>query len=667
MTVSLLIRDPELRERARQVFDPGVHVSCVDSCEDLLSSVAAAPDAIAVLEAAPSGDSWLDRFTAEDMERYAFVVLAPADAAAGEVLAWLRRGASEVVLVSNLSELPRAVGRIAAARSESHRAGLEREKLVAAAHSAREEAAAERRFRDLLAAAPDGIMEVDQHGYIVLANAVAAGLFGYALEELRGKCVEDLIPPQHREAHIRRRYEYQQRPATRPMGSGLALSGLRKDGSQFPVEISLSPVRSPDGFRVLAVIRDVTERQKAEDRVRAIQERYTAELAAKNQELALRNREIERADRLKSEFLASMSHELRTPLHTIIGFTELLLEQLEGPLTPKQQRFLTHIHNDSRHLLELINDILDLSKIEAGRVELKPEWFDLTALIEEAVAGIRPLAGSKQLQLRVDAEPALNVRADRLRVREILGNLLSNAIKFTPEGGRVVVSGASEGELVTFAVEDTGIGIPPEEHASIFDKFHQVGNTTKGVREGTGLGLAITKRLVQMHGGTITVESEPGRGSRFTVTLPREGPKDAKDGKPVHRRRETPLVLVVEDEAGARELLATYLVPHGYEVITAPTADDAIAKALTLYPDAITLDLQLGDELSWRVFDVLKQSPETQHIPVIVVSVFDETEEAARRGVADYLVKPVSRETLLASLQRCVARPAPVTARSMEK
>jgi PAS domain S-box-containing protein len=667
MTVCFLIRSPELRERARQVFDSGVSVSCVNSCEGLLSRLAAEPDTIAVVDAAPGGDSWIDRFTAEDMERYAFVVLASADATAREVLTWLRRGASDVVLVSNLPELPRAVARIASARSESHRAGREREKLIAAAHSAREQAAAERRFRDLLEAAPDGIMEVDQHGRIVLANAIAAVLFGYSLEELREKCVDDLVPSPYRDAHARHRHTYQQRPATRPMGSGLALSGLRKDGSQFPVEISLSPVRSPDGFRVLAVIRDVTERQKAEERVRAMQERYTAELAAKNQALAVRNREIERADRLKSEFLASMSHELRTPLHTIIGFTELLLEQIEGPLTPKQQRFLTHIHNDSRHLLELINDILDLSKIEAGRVELKPEWFDLAALIEEAVASIRPLADNKQLQLSIDTEPALNVRADRLRLREILSNLLSNAIKFTPEGGRIVVSGASADGLITFAVEDTGIGIPAEEHASIFDKFHQVGNTTKGVREGTGLGLAITKRLVQMHGGTITVQSEPGCGSSFSVTLPREGPAEIKERKPVHDRRTTPLVLVVEDDAGARELLATYLVPHGYEVVTASTADDAIAKALTLYPDAITLDLQLGDEMSWRVFDVLKQSPETQHIPVIVVSVFDETEEAARRGVAEYLVKPVSRETLLASLQRFVARAGPIPARSMEK
>ncbi|HZT38712.1 MAG TPA: ATP-binding protein [Bryobacteraceae bacterium] len=667
MKVCLLIQDPELAERACRTLDAGVSVTRAHSCEDLLSRLAGSPETIAIVDAGLGGGPWIDCFSAEEMESYAFVVLAPADAAAHEVLTWLRRGASEVVLESNLPELPRAVERIFSARSETYRAGRERERLIAAAHSARQQAAAERRFRDLLEAAPDGIIEVDQQGRIALANVVAAALFGYSLDELKQKRVEDLVPPQYRDAHARHRHSYQQQPATRPMGSGLALSGLRKDGSQFPVEISLSPVRGPDGFRVLAIIRDVTERRKEEERIRAMQERYTAELAAKNQELAVRNREIERADRLKSEFLASMSHELRTPLHTIIGFTELLLEQVEGPLTPRQQRFLTHIYNDSRHLLELINDILDLSKIEAGRVELKLEWFDLAALIEEAVASVRPLADNKQLQLSLDLPPALNMRGDRVRVREILSNLLSNAIKFTPEGGRIAVSAASEDPLVRFAVQDTGVGIPPEEHASIFDKFHQVGATTKGVREGTGLGLAITKRLVEMHAGTITVQSEPGRGSRFSVTLPREGPAEIKERKAVLGRRQTPLVLVVEDDAGARELLATYLVPHGYEVVTASTADDAIAKALTLRPDAITLDLQLGDEMSWRVFDALKQSPETQYIPVIVVSVFEETQEAARRGVAEYLVKPVSRETLLASLERFVPRSAAAGARSVEK
>ncbi len=653
MKIAVYISDPGLRTRiSEKLTAPAVQT--FDAAARLLEWLSSSPDAIAIVDAAWNGAPWFEQLSPEHLDRYTFIVVAE-DAGARQVLTWLRRGASEVVLASNLAELPLAIERISSARAESRRAGKERERLIDAARHAHEQARAERRFRNLLEAAPDGILEVDQQGRIVLANASASQLFGYPPGELEGMSVETLIPEQYRDLHIGHRAHYWTAPATRPMGSGLALSGRRKDGTDFPVEISLSPVQSEEGMRVTAVIRDVSGRQRAEERIRHMQESYTAELAAKNYELAMRNQEIERADRLKSEFLASMSHELRTPLHTVIGFTELLLEEIEGPLNEKQRRFLGHIRQDSNHLLELINDILDLSKIESGRMELKPEDFDVAAAIEEVLGGIRPLAAAKSLELVIDTPPAIALRADRVRFREILYNLLSNAVKFTPEGGRITVASAVEGGSVVITVEDTGIGIRREDHVSIFDKFHQVGNTTKGVREGTGLGLAITKRLVEMHGGTIAVDSEPGRGSRFTVMLPRTGAKPADGQKQQRPRRQKPLVLIAEDDAGARELLATYLVPHGYDVASAGTVDDAIASALTLYPDAITLDLQLGDEISWRVFDVLKQSPETARIPILVVSVFDEAEEALRRGAADYLVKPVSRETLLTHLQRFVA------------
>ena len=238
-------------------------------------------------------------------------------------------------------------------------------------------ARADRRFRELLEAAPDAIMEVDREGRIVLLNVVTEKLFGYSREELLQRPVELLLPQELRGAHSGHRSEYWGNPSTRPMGSGLKLHGQRKDGTRFPVEISLSPVKSEDGFRVTAIIRDISEREQAEERLRSIQERYTRELADTNRELELRNLEIERANRLKSEFLASMSHELRTPLHTVIGFSELLGEEIEGPLNEKQKRFVGHIHQDSLHLLELINDILDLSKIEAGRLELRREPFDV--------------------------------------------------------------------------------------------------------------------------------------------------------------------------------------------------------------------------------------------------------------------------------------------------
>ena len=378
----------------------------------------------------------------------------------------------------------------------------------------------EQRFRELLEAAPDAIMQVDAEGKIILMNRVTEDMFGYTRDELMGQLVEVLIPRELHARHVEHRAHYRQHPMTRTMGSGLALEGIRKDGSRFPVEISLSPSESPEGFRVTAIIRDATERKNAEERLRRVQEEYTQRLAETNAELAMTNREIERANRLKSEFLASMSHELRTPLHTIIGFSELLGEELEGPLNEKQQRFVQHIHKDSLHLLELINDILDISKIEADRLELRPEPFDFTALVAESLASIRSLAEAKSHILETALDVPTAVEADRLRIKQVLVNLLSNAIKFTPEGGRIRLEARVQELFVVVSVSDTGVGIPVEEHDSIFDKFHQVGATTKGIREGTGLGLAITKRLVEQHGGMIQVESKPRQGSTFRFTLP---------------------------------------------------------------------------------------------------------------------------------------------------
>ena len=425
-----------------------------------------------------------------------------------------------------LDGLGNSMGTLAILSDVTERRTAERElrTMMAEVRLELDEARADRRFRELLEAAPDAIMEVDRDGRIVLLNVVTEKMFGYKREELLQRPVEVLLPQEVRGTHSDHRSAYWSSPSTRPMGTGLKLHGQRKNGTRFPVEISLSPVKSEDGFRVTAIIRDISEREQAEERLRAVQERYTRELADTNRELELRNLEIERANRLKSEFLASMSHELRTPLHTVIGFSELLGEEIEGPLNEKQKRFVGHIHQDSLHLLELINDILDLSKIEAGRLELRREPFAVTAAIEEVIGSIRAQSSAKAIKLTTNVVVSSALDADRVRFKQVLYNLLSNAVKFTPHSGKVHVEAGEDEGMLQVAVTDTGIGIAKEQHASVFNKFYQVGATTKGVKEGTGLGLAITKHLVEQHGGRISLASEPGNGSCFTVRLPFSAP-----------------------------------------------------------------------------------------------------------------------------------------------
>lgn len=271
----------------------------------------------------------------------------------------------------------------------------------------------------------------------------------------------------------------------------------------------------------------ILRRRKSEEEVlrlnfdleRRIAER-TGELTAINAELESRNREVQRATRLKSEFLARMSHELRTPLNAIMGFSELLAEEAEGPLSAAYKTFVRHIRNGADHLLALINDVLDLSKIEAGRIELSPEEFRAADAFEEVLPVIRPLADVKRIRIDSQLDDKAILLADRTRFKQILYNLLSNSVKFTPEGGRVWIEAFPGDGRLSLTVGDTGVGIPLPEQQAIFEEFYQVGTTTKGVKEGTGLGLAITKRLVELHGGKIEVVSELGQGSRFTFTLP---------------------------------------------------------------------------------------------------------------------------------------------------
>lgn len=497
---------------------------------------------------------------------------------------------------------------------------------------------------------------MERDGTIVLLNAAAERMFGYQRDELLGQLIEVLVPEALRQRHHEHRDHYAEHPVTRPMGTGLELFARRKDGSRLPVEISLSPIRSSEGSRVIAIVRDITARKQAEARINAMHQEFTAELSAKNQQLEIRNREIERANRLKSEFLASMSHELRTPLHTIIGFADLLGEELKGPLNPDQKRFVTHIQHDSRHLLELINDVLDLSKIESGRLELHPEQFTVAEAIAETMAGLRSRAENKQIRINERIAPALTLTADRLRFKEILSNLVSNAIKFTPEKGQIVIECIERPDGVLFAVTDTGIGIEPSEQQAIFNKFYQVGSTTRGIREGTGLGLAITKSLVELHHGTISVESTPGAGSRFQFTLPKIAAESAVKQPSDGISLAGPILLVGRGKDHQR--LTNFLEERGYKVIINESGSEALQMSVALKPTALILDLiGLGRE-SWQVLQDIRTDEDTVGLPVLALTTAHDETTASSLGANAALRKPVEPTLLLKVLEEQLVRHA---------
>ena len=346
-----------------------------------------------------------------------------------------------------------------------------------------------------------------------------------------------------------------------------------------------------------------------------------------------------------------MSHELRTPLNAIIGLTEMMVTNAARFGTEKAAEPLRRVHRAGSHLLGLINQVLDLSKIEAGKLELSPDWVNLTPLINEVVDTARPLAEQNNNRLMVKCQENLgSLTVDPMRLRQILLNLLSNACKFTKQGEVTLLARklVNEGHWIEFAVSDTGIGMTPEQQAKLFEEFTQADSSTARQYGGTGLGLAITRKLARMMGGDVTLTSEAGKGSTFTVRLPAD--TDVPAGAPISsdrgRSTRADCVLVIDDDATARELISDHLKAGGFSVVTAAGGVEGIKLAKELQPTAITLDVMMPDLDGWSVLAALRQNPELADIPVIMVSIVDDKRRGIALGAAGYLTKPIDRERL---------------------
>lgn len=444
----------------------------------------------------------------------------------------------------------------------------------------------------------------------------------------------------------------------------------RKTGGEFYALTSLHPLFDQDNkiTSLLEVSMDITERRHMEEELRRLNENLEGLVAARTEELRCSMAELERtteeakeakaaaesANKTKSRFLASMSHELRTPLNAILGYSEMLMEEAEDDGNESAASDLKKIHAAGKHLLSLINDVLDLSKIEAGKMEIYIENFDIKAMIRDVVSTIEPLVSRNSNTLDLTCpEDIGSMRSDLTKVRQGLFNLLSNACKFTKEG-TVFLSAQRERrenrEFIIFQVRDTGIGITQEQMGRLFQAFTQADSSTSRQYGGTGLGLAITRQFSQMMGGDVTVESEYGKGSTFTILLPALVEKKEKipeDKVQVKAPAEgEPVILVIDDDATSREIILRHLSKDGYPAQVATGGEEGLLMARELKPSLILLDVMMPEMDGWAVLSILKADQELRDIPVIMHTILNQQEMAFSLGVSDYLSKPLDRERL---------------------
>jgi PAS domain S-box-containing protein len=502
----------------------------------------------------------------------------------------------------------------------------------------------EERFRALLESAPDAIVIVNEKGIIVLVNALAITLFGYSREELINQPVEMLMPTRFRQHHEEQRDNYIKEPHTRELGAGLQLLGKRKDGSEFPIEVSLSPLETKKGTLVSSAIRDITERKRIES------ELNKAMVAA------------EKANRAKSDFLSSMSHELRSPLNAILGFAQLLDSGSPQP-TPRQKTSIDQILHAGWYLLELINEILDLAMVESGKLSLSLEPISLSEVLSDCQTMIEPQAENSNIQMTFPQEdcPYL-VKADRTRVKQVFLNLLSNAIKYNRVGGSIDVRySTNTADRIRISVHDTGEGLSPEQLSQLFQPFNRLGQET-GAEEGTGIGLVVSKRLVELMSGSIGVESTVGKGSEFWFELLLDvTPQFAVDDvmlteqTPQDYGNTTQFTLLYVEDNPANLFLVKHIIADQPQIslLSARTSKLGIELARTHQPDIILMDINLPGISGTEALNILHEDPGTKNIPVIALSANAMPQDIAdglKAGFFRYLTKPIKVNELMNAL-----------------
>jgi PAS domain S-box-containing protein len=515
-------------------------------------------------------------------------------------------------------------------------------------------AESEKRFRELFDQAPVPYHETGPDGIVLRVNEAECRLFGYAASEIVGKPAWEFIAPEDRAEVSDRLHEAIRTGVAPPVAER---DYILADGSRSTLEIHENLIRMETGeiSGTRAALLDVTEHKVAVMAARKV-EQYAHELRNKNEQLARTAAAAHSATEAKSRFLANMSHELRTPLNGIIGFSELMHDGKVGPVSGEHREFLADILTSANHLLTLINDILDISKIESGKFEFRPERCDLVRLAREACAVLDPLALQKRLSIRIDNPGSIPAELDPARFKQVLYNYVSNAVKFTSGGGRVDVRlRRLGGARVLLEVEDNGPGVALEDQPRLFREFEQLAANRKD-GQGTGLGLALTKRLVEAQGGSVGVESVPGRGSRFFAELPLSATKPVDVPAPAARSRS---ILVVDENPQEARTILDILTPAGYAVEIARSGTAALDACRARCFDAITLDLLLPDSSGWDILSSIRSTGLNRSTPVVVVSVAAEQEMNTLFPIQDCLPKPVDAAQLLRSLGRAGSPPHP--------